>query len=90
MRGLHWILGVCLAAIVATASWDLYGYETVIHVTAQESRRTSTPIDSKLGAPETSAGRRRLGSGRVIPPGIARPVAPSSLASGNVAARRSP
>ena len=32
MRGLHWILGISLFAIVATASWDLPARENVSHV----------------------------------------------------------
>jgi cytochrome c oxidase subunit II len=51
MRGLHWILGASLAAIVLTASWDLAAEEKVIPVTAEKFKFTPASIELKLGEP---------------------------------------
>jgi cytochrome c oxidase subunit 2 len=49
MRGLHWILGASLAAILAAAPPDVAAQEKVIQVTAEKFKFTPAVIELKLG-----------------------------------------
>lgn len=51
MRGIHWILGVSLVAIVLAASPDVTAQEKVIAVTAEKFKFTPAVIELKVGVP---------------------------------------
>ncbi len=51
MRGLHWIRGASLAAILAAAPLKVAAEEKVIQVTAEKFKFTPAVIELKLGVP---------------------------------------